>query len=59
MKSVELLSSNLPRVIDWSNLSPRRKAMTRGKLLENNPTLFIFYFLNKIIERKLPLVSNH
>ena len=44
MKSVELLSSNLPRVIDWSNLSPSHfdRLMTLGILLDNNPTLFIF-----------------
>ena len=55
MKNVGLLSSNLSRVIVQSNLSPRRyhlaasrlgdicdRSMTRGKLLDNNPTIFIF-----------------
>ena len=42
MKSVGLLSSNLPSVIDRSHLSPSREA--QGKLLDNNPTLYIFYF---------------
>ena len=52
MKSGVLLSSNLQSVIDRSNLSPSRerrgdkfdKLMTRVKLLDNNTTLFIFYF---------------
>ena len=54
MKSSALLPSNLPRVIDQSNLSPRRvaarsrlgdkfdRSMTLGKLLGNNALLFIF-----------------
>ena len=37
MKSWALLSSNLPSVIDRSNLS-----MTRGKLLDSDTQLFIF-----------------
>ena len=37
MKSVGLLSSILPRVIDRSHLSPSRE-----ELLDDNPTLFIF-----------------
>ena len=47
MKSIVLLSSNLLRVVDRSNLSPRRftdklnRSMTFGKLLDNNPPLFI------------------
>ena len=51
MKSSALLPSNLPRVIDRSNLSPSREAkrlgdkfdrsMTRGRLLGNNALLFI------------------
>ena len=46
------MSSNLPSVIDRSNLSPSREAsrwgdkydrsMTRGKLLDNDTQLFIF-----------------
>ena len=45
MKSGGLLSSNLPNVINLSNLSPHRdRLMTQGKLLDNNTTLFIFYF---------------
>ena len=45
MKSGGLLSSNLPSVIDQSNLSPSRefdRSMTRGNLLDNNTTFFIF-----------------
>ena len=50
MESGALLPSNLPSVIDLSNLSPSREAasdkfdrsMTRGKLLGNNAQLFIF-----------------
>ena len=53
MKSSALLPSNLPSVIDRSNLSPSREAakrlgdkfdrsMTLGKLLGNNALLFIF-----------------
>ena len=54
IKSGVFLFSNLPSVIDHSNLSPSREAsrrgdkfdrsMTRGKLLDNNTSLFIFYF---------------
>ena len=40
MKSGALLPSNLPRVIDRSNLCDR--SMTQGKLLGNNAALFIF-----------------
>ena len=56
MKSSALLPSNFSRVIDRSNLSPRRfasrrgdfdRSMTRGKLLGNECTAFHFYFLNK------------
>ena len=53
MKSCALLSSNLPSVIDRSNLSPSRfrgsrlgdksdRSMTLGKLLDNDTQLFIF-----------------
>ena len=47
MKSGALLPSNLPSVIDRSNLSPSREEslfvlMTRGKLLGNDAPLFIF-----------------
>ena len=50
MKSSALLPSNLPSVIDRSNLSPSRerlgdkfdRSMTLGKLLGNNALLFIF-----------------
>ena len=59
MKSVGLLSSNLPSVIDRSHLSPSRGAQgdkfdqstTLGKLLDNNPTLFIFYFYSNDDQR--------
>ena len=50
MKSGVLLSSNLRSVIDRSNLSPSRlgdkfdRSMARGKLIDNNTTLLIFYF---------------
>ena len=40
MKSGVLLSSNLPSVIDQSNLSQSRKS----KLLDNSTRLFICYF---------------
>ena len=51
MKSWVLLSSNLPSVIDRSNLSHRAasrrgdkfdRSMTLGKLLDNDTQLFIF-----------------
>ena len=46
MKSVGLLSSNLPSVIDRLNLNIDKfdRSMTRSKLLDNYTTLFIFYF---------------
>ena len=57
MKSCVSLSSNLPRVINRSNLSPSRfasrlgdkfdRSMTLGKLLDNNAQLFIL-FLNSV-----------
>ena len=45
MKSSELLPSNLPRVIDRSDLSNKfDRSMTLFKLLGNNAVLFIFIF---------------
>ena len=43
MKCVGLLSSNLPSVIDRSNLYQSDRLMTRGKLIDNNSTFFIFH----------------
>ena len=41
MKSIGLLSSNLPS----SRLGDKcDRSMTRGKLLDNNPTLFFLFF---------------
>ena len=43
MKSVLLLSSNLPSAIDRSRLDDKfDRSMTLGKLLDNNTPLFIF-----------------
>ena len=46
MNSVGLLSSNLPSVIDRSKRLGGKfdRSITRGKLLDNNTTLFIFHF---------------
>ena len=42
MESWALLSSNLPSVIDRSNLNKFNQSMTRGNLLDNDTQLFIF-----------------
>ena len=42
MKSWALVSSNLPSVIDRSNLIKFDRSMTRGQLLDNDTQLFIF-----------------